>query len=98
MSQPQVAVALKARFMTQLPSSIWTQNSYCGLGQPPELAVKLTIEPAGALVEGGARPAEVQPVSVTVSYGCSSTSIVPAYLINLTGICPLRATMQAAVE
>jgi Flp pilus assembly protein TadG len=39
-----------------------------------------------------------QPVSVTVSYSCSSTSIVPAYLINLTGICPLRTTMQAAVE
>jgi hypothetical protein len=39
-----------------------------------------------------------QPVSVTVSYGCSSTSIVPAYLINLTGICPLTATMQTSVE
>jgi Flp pilus assembly protein TadG len=39
-----------------------------------------------------------QPVSVTVSYSCSSTSVVPAYLINLTGICPLTATMQSAVE
>lgn len=39
-----------------------------------------------------------QPVSVTISYTCSSTSIVPTYLINLTGICPLTSTMQAAVE
>jgi Flp pilus assembly protein TadG len=39
-----------------------------------------------------------QPVSVTVSYTCSSTSIMPAYLINLVGICPLKATMQQPVE
>jgi Flp pilus assembly protein TadG len=39
-----------------------------------------------------------QPVSVTVSYSCSSTSIMPADLINLTGICPLTSTMYASVE
>jgi Flp pilus assembly protein TadG len=39
-----------------------------------------------------------EPVSVTVSYSCSSTSIMPAYLINLVGICPLTSTMRQAVE
>jgi Flp pilus assembly protein TadG len=39
-----------------------------------------------------------EPVSVTVTYSCSSTSIMPTYLINLTGICPLTSTMQQAVE
>lgn len=39
-----------------------------------------------------------EPVSVTVSYTCSSNSIMPTYLINLVGICPLTSTMQQAVE
>jgi Flp pilus assembly protein TadG len=39
-----------------------------------------------------------EPVSVNISFSCSSTSIVPAYLINLAGICPLTSTMYAAVE
>jgi Flp pilus assembly protein TadG len=39
-----------------------------------------------------------EPVSVTVSYSCTSNSIMPISLINLTGICPLTSTMQQAVE
>jgi Flp pilus assembly protein TadG len=39
-----------------------------------------------------------EPVSVTVSYSCSSNSIMPAYLVNLVGVCPLTATMQQPVE
>jgi Flp pilus assembly protein TadG len=38
------------------------------------------------------------PSSVTVSYSCNANSIIPAYLINLTGICPLTSTMQQAVQ
>lgn len=36
--------------------------------------------------------------SVTVSYSCTSNSIMPTYLINLAGICPLTSTMQQAVQ
>jgi Flp pilus assembly protein TadG len=39
-----------------------------------------------------------QPASVTVSYACSGNSIMPAYLINLVGACPLTSTMQQLVE
>jgi Flp pilus assembly protein TadG len=39
-----------------------------------------------------------QPASVTVSYSCSGNTIMPAYLINLTGVCPLTSTMQQVVE
>jgi Flp pilus assembly protein TadG len=39
-----------------------------------------------------------EPISVTVSYTCSSTSIMPSYLINLVGICPMTATMQQPVQ
>jgi Flp pilus assembly protein TadG len=39
-----------------------------------------------------------EPASVTVSYPCSSNSIMPASLINLTGVCPLTSTMQQIVE
>jgi Flp pilus assembly protein TadG len=39
-----------------------------------------------------------EPVSVTVSFACTSNAIMPAYLINLTGICPLKSTMQQPVE
>jgi Flp pilus assembly protein TadG len=39
-----------------------------------------------------------QPVSVTVSYSCNGNSIMPTYLINMTGICPLNSTMQQPVE
>jgi len=39
-----------------------------------------------------------EPVSVTVSYTCSSNSIMPTYLINLVGVCPLTSTMQQPVE
>jgi Flp pilus assembly protein TadG len=36
--------------------------------------------------------------SVTVAYSCTSNSIMPAYLINLAGICPLTSTMQQSVQ
>jgi Flp pilus assembly protein TadG len=40
-----------------------------------------------------------QPASVTVSYQCTSANtIMPAYLINLAGVCPLTSTMQQVVE
>jgi hypothetical protein len=41
-----------------------------------------------------------QAASVTVSYTCASTftSIIPASFISLTGICPLKSTMQQPVE
>jgi Flp pilus assembly protein TadG len=39
-----------------------------------------------------------EPVSVTVTYPCTANSMMPSYLINLTGICPLTSTMQQAVE
>jgi Flp pilus assembly protein TadG len=39
-----------------------------------------------------------QPISVTVSYACNSNAIIPSYLINLAGICPLQSTMYAAVN
>jgi Flp pilus assembly protein TadG len=39
-----------------------------------------------------------EPASVTVSYSCTGNSIMPAYLINLSGICPLTSTMQQLVE
>ncbi len=39
-----------------------------------------------------------EPVSVTVTYSCSGTAIMPSYLINIAGICPLTSTMQQAVE
>jgi Flp pilus assembly protein TadG len=39
-----------------------------------------------------------EPVSVTVSYTCSGNSIMPTYLINLVGVCPLTSTMQQPVE
>jgi Flp pilus assembly protein TadG len=38
------------------------------------------------------------PSSVTVSYSCGANSIMPTYLINLTGICPLTSTMQQSVQ
>jgi Flp pilus assembly protein TadG len=38
------------------------------------------------------------PSRVTVSYTCSGNSIMPTYLINLTGICPLTSTMQQSVQ
>jgi Flp pilus assembly protein TadG len=43
----------------------------------------------------GASPPEA--ASVTVSYACTA-NLMPAYLINLTSICPLTSTMQQAVE
>jgi Flp pilus assembly protein TadG len=39
-----------------------------------------------------------QPASVTVSYSCTVNTIMPAYLINLAGVCPLTSTMQQVVE
>jgi Flp pilus assembly protein TadG len=42
-------------------------------------------------------PPPPQSASVTVSYTCT-TNLMPAYLINLTGICPLTSTMQQAVQ
>jgi Flp pilus assembly protein TadG len=48
-----------------------------------------------------------QPASVTVSYPCSGNSIMPAYLLNLTSVCPVNpttgqpsisSTMQQVVE
>jgi Flp pilus assembly protein TadG len=39
-----------------------------------------------------------EPVSVTVSYACSSNTIMPTTLISLAGICPLTSTMQQPVE
>jgi Flp pilus assembly protein TadG len=45
-----------------------------------------------------ARAVPPRPVSVTISYGCINNSIIPAYLINMTHICPLTSTMYAAVE
>ncbi len=39
-----------------------------------------------------------EPASVTVSYTCSANLIMPASLINLSGICPLTSTMQQVVE
>jgi Flp pilus assembly protein TadG len=39
-----------------------------------------------------------EPVSVTVSYACTNNAIMPAYLINFTGVCPLSSTMQQPVE
>jgi Flp pilus assembly protein TadG len=39
----------------------------------------------------------LQGASVTASYACTA-NLIPAYLINLTGICPLTSTMQQVVE
>jgi Flp pilus assembly protein TadG len=39
-----------------------------------------------------------EPVKVTVSYACSSNSIIPTTLISLAGVCPLTSTMQQPVE
>ena len=60
----------------------------------------------GAAWATGSIPPE--PVSVTVSYSCVGvTSIMPTYLINLTGICPVNpatalnsitSTMQQPVQ
>jgi Flp pilus assembly protein TadG len=38
------------------------------------------------------------PSSVTVQYPCTNNSIMPTSLISLTGICPLRSTMQQLVQ
>jgi hypothetical protein len=53
--QAQVGSLLYARSMCQLPSRYWTQYSYCGLGQPLALALKLTVDPAGWVALGGER-------------------------------------------
>jgi Flp pilus assembly protein TadG len=60
----------------------------------------------GAAWATGSIPPE--PVSVTVSYACGTDiSIMPTYLINITGICPINAatslpsitsTMQQPVQ
>jgi len=39
----------------------------------------------------------LQPASVTVSYACTA-NLMPTYLINLAGICPLTSTMRQVVE
>lgn len=47
-----------------------------------------------AAFNAGASPP--QPVNVTVQYSCSI--LIPVSWVNLTGICPLKSTMQQPVE
>lgn len=39
-----------------------------------------------------------EPVSVTVQYACNGNAIMPTYLINLTGVCPLTSTTRQPVQ
>src|SRR4029077_4803183 len=83
-TQSQVADALKARSMCQVPSVYWTQYSYCGLEQPVDVAEKCTVAVTCWVALAGDRLALVQPANVTVLEPIASASAVesPVWLAH----------------
>jgi Flp pilus assembly protein TadG len=69
----------------------------CSTWTPPctaNSACQSALETAWAV---GATPP--YPVSVEVSYACAGAiSIMPTYLVNLTGFCPMASTMPEPVQ
>src|SRR6202140_4149522 len=74
----KVGSALNGRMTCHVPSSHCTQYSYCGFGQPVEVAVNATFEPPCTVGAPGLRVAAVQPPSTTALEPVASSAVVSA--------------------